>query len=93
MPVTPNNEHPVEYTFRCTRAAWERYMEMSTPWPADWPGRCRLVAHRMAINRTRIELLRTLTPFDMACAAMLKTLRRDLAVDQTILDEHAHVSP
>ena len=91
MPATPNDEHPVEYMFQCTRAAWERYTDMSTPWPDDWPNRCRLIAHRMAINRTRIELLQTLTPFDVSCAAMLRTLRRDLAVDQATLDEHGYV--
>ena len=91
MPAAPNNEHPVDLMYRSTRPAWERYRSLSTPWPEDWPTRCRRIAHRMVITRTRITLLEFQPVQDVRVRTTLRDLRAELNSDQRTLDEHGYV--
>jgi hypothetical protein len=50
-------EHPVDLAYRSTHNAWQRYWDLSTPWPEAPAERARLMAHRDIIHRTRIGII------------------------------------
>lgn len=74
-------EHPVDLMYRSTRAAWQRYIEMSTPWPDDPEKRRELIAHRTAIMETRVRILEAF-PLDARIRPELRTLRAIVSQDK-----------
>ncbi len=72
--------HPVDMVYNATRAAWEQYRDMSTPWPEAIEDRCRLTTCRTAVNLTRIKMLEGF-PLDARIKQELRVLKAHVQAD------------
>lgn len=80
--------HIVDIAYNTTREAWQAYQEASTPWPSDWPTRCKLMGQRVAVFQERLTII-SQAPQDKRTAMEARVYAHAIASDLATIAKHS----